>query len=118
MSDVRIMRNQIDRKVETSLCLDGLQVRKTAMVLRALNHKLRQRILQLLAENGGLTVSEIYGILHLEQSIASQHLSILRRAGFVRTSRDGKFIRYEVDTERLDIVSREVEIMLGIQSQY
>lgn len=62
------------------------------MILRALNHKLRQQILKLIDEHQKMTVTEIYVKLRLEQSVASQHLAILRRAGIVVTVREGKFI--------------------------
>jgi DNA-binding transcriptional ArsR family regulator len=48
-----------------------------------------------------MTVTEIYVKLRLEQSVASQHLAILRKAGYVNTTRDGKFIYYSVSLERL-----------------
>ena len=47
--------------------------------------------------------------LRLEQSVASQHLAILRRAGVVVTERQGKFIYYTVDKERINHISRLVE---------
>ena len=40
--------------------------------------------------------------LRLEQSVASQHLAILRKAGIVSTQRDGKFIYYSVNFKRLE----------------
>ena len=83
------------------------------MVLRAINHKLRQQILKLIDENGRMTVTEIYVKLRLEQSVASQHLAILRKAGFVKTERDGKFIYYSVNTERLEELNRFVKDLVG-----
>jgi len=71
---------------------------------RALDHLLRQRILELLeGQEEGLTVTDIYIRLRLEQSVASQHLAILRRANLVRTKRQGKFILYFINkrTEKL-----------------
>ncbi|HNA42223.1 MAG TPA: ArsR family transcriptional regulator, partial [Saprospiraceae bacterium] len=56
-----------------------------------------------------LTVTDIYIKLRLEQSVASQHLAILRRAGVVITDRNGKFIYYSIDKERLSQISRLVE---------
>lgn len=81
--------------------IDFLQVKKSSLILRALNHKLRQQILKLLEEQSKLTVTEIYIQLRLEQSVASQHLAILRRAGIVKTEREGKFIYYGLHTQRL-----------------
>lgn len=87
--------------LETELKIETLQLKKAALILRALNHKLRQQILKLIHENGRLPVTEIYVKLRLEQSVASQHLAILRKAGFVATIREGKFIFYSVDYSRL-----------------
>lgn len=89
--------------------VDFLNLKKGAMILRALNHKLRQQIVKLIDENKKLTVTEIYIRLRLEQSVASQHLAILRRAGIVRTERDGKFIYYSVSTDRIAHIMKCVE---------
>ena len=89
--------------------VDYAELRKAALVLRALNHKLRQRIIELLAENQSMTVTDIYIKLRLEQSVASQHLAILRKAGVVKTDRQGKYIYYSLANERLTQISRLVE---------
>jgi len=97
-----------------SVKVDFLNLKKAAMILRALNHKLRQQIVKLIDENKRLTVTEIYIRLRLEQSVASQHLAILRRAGIVKTSRDGKFIYYSVNTVRVDGI---MKCVLSLTSQ-
>lgn len=89
--------------------LDFINLKKAAMVLRSLNHKLRQQILKLIDDSGKMTVTEIYVKLRLEQSVASQHLAIMRRAGIVNTERDGKFIYYTVNSDRLNEISQFVE---------
>lgn len=81
--------------------VDLIRLKKAAMVLRAMNHKLRQQILKLIDDHKKITVTEIYVKLRLEQSVASQHLAILRRAGIVNTTRDGKFIFYTVNHARI-----------------
>ena len=93
--------------------IDYLNVKKASLVLRALNHKLRQQMVKMLDEKGRLTVTEIYVQLRLEQSVASQHLAILRRAGIVRTERDGKFIYYHVNYSRLEQINHFVDQLLG-----
>ena len=95
------------------LKIDILQLKKAALVLRAVNHKLRQQILKLIHQSGKMTVTEIYVKLRLEQSVASQHLAILRKAGFVTTTRDGKFIYYSVNEPRLAEVHQFVKELLG-----
>ncbi len=92
--------------VEKDLKIDLLQLKKAALILRAINHKLRQQILKLIHQKEKITVTEIYVKLRLEQSVASQHLAILRKAGFVTTTRDGKFIYYSVNHQRLADVQR------------
>ena len=88
------------------LKIDLHNLKKAALVLRAVNHKLRQQILKLIDEHGRMTVTELYVKMRLEQSVASQHLAILRKAGFVKTDRDGKFIYYSVSTDRMDEVNQ------------
>ena len=88
--------------------IDFLQVKKAAVTLRAINHKLRQQIMRLLEDQQRMTVTEIYVQLRLEQSVASQHLAILRRAGIVETFRDGKYISYSINAERLAQLNRQV----------
>jgi DNA-binding transcriptional ArsR family regulator len=107
----------INEKVEktisaTELKVDVIQLKKAALILRAINHKLRQQILKLIHQQGKITVTEIYVKLRLEQSVASQHLAILRKAGFVITVRDGKFIHYSVNYDRLDQVHGIVHELL------
>ena len=93
--------------------LDYADLRKAVLVLRAVNHKLRQRIIDLLEESDTMTVTDIYIKLRLEQSVASQHLAILRRAGVVITERQGKFIYYSLNRDRLSQISQLVEDLAG-----
>jgi DNA-binding transcriptional ArsR family regulator len=95
------------------LKVELLNVKKAALILRAVNHKLRQQILKLIDEHGKVTVTELYMKLRLEQSVASQHLAVLRKAGFVNTTRDGKFIYYSVNATRLQELNRFVEELLN-----
>src|ERR687889_422466 len=97
----------------SAIKLDFLHLKKAALVLRALNHKLRQQMIKLLDESERMTVTEIYVKLRLEQSVASQHLAILRRAGIVITQRDGKFIYYTINYPRAAEVNQFVEDLVA-----
>jgi len=88
-------------------------LKKAALVLRALNHKLRQQILSLIETEKRITVTEIYVRMRLEQSVASQHLAILRRAGIVTTQRDGKFIYYTVNYKRVEEINQFVQNLVS-----
>ncbi|MFL5788038.1 MAG: ArsR/SmtB family transcription factor [Flavisolibacter sp.] len=97
----------------TELDVEVIKLKKAALVLRAINHKLRQQIIQLIHQNGRMTVTEIYVKLRLEQSVASQHLAILRKANFVLTERDGKFIFYSINYQQIKHVHHIAEKMLA-----
>ncbi len=101
------------KKGDSDIHLDYADLRKAVLVLRAVNHKLRQRIIELLEDSDTMTVTDIYIKLRLEQSVASQHLAILRRAGVVLTERQGKFIYYSLDKNRLNQISTLVEELAG-----
>ena len=107
-SNATVHSNQTQNIVK----IDYLNVKKAALVLRALNHKLRQQIIKMLEENNKMTVTDLYIQLRLEQSVASQHLAILRRAGIVKTERDGKYIYYKVNEDRVTQINQIVDSLL------
>lgn len=93
--------------------MDYLKIKKAALVLRALNHKLRQLILKTIDEHKRITVTEIYVKLRLEQSVASQHLAILRKTEIVNTVREGKFIFYTINENRIADINKFVKELVG-----
>jgi DNA-binding transcriptional ArsR family regulator len=95
------------------LRIDYLNIKKASLILRSLNHKLRQQLLRIINEEKKITVTEIYVKLRLEQSVASQHLAILRRAGIVSTQREGKFIYYTINDKRVEAIERFVKDLIG-----
>lgn len=99
--------------IMSTIKIDYYNVKKAALILRALNHKLRQQLVKLIEEKKKITVTEIYVHLRLEQSVASQHLAILRKAGIVLTERDGKFIFYLINHKRIDEISRIVNELVA-----
>lgn len=83
-----------------STIVDTQKAKDAAKSFRALNHDLRQSLLQLIGETPR-TVTELYVLLNIEQAVCSQHLAVLRKAGLVSTKRDGKYITYYLDETRL-----------------
>lgn len=115
-----IVENQANEQLDSSasvntetLKINFHNLKKAALVLRALNHKLRQQILALIETEKKITVTEIYVRMRLEQSVASQHLAILRRAGIVITQREGKFIYYTVNYKRIEEINQFVQELIG-----
>ncbi|MDZ7876080.1 MAG: metalloregulator ArsR/SmtB family transcription factor [Saprospiraceae bacterium] len=93
----------------SQIIVDYAVLHKAALVLRAVNHRLRQQIMELLEENEKMTVTELYMKLRLEQSVASHHLAILRGAGVVATERQGKYFYYFLNKERINHISHHAK---------
>lgn len=84
-------------------------------IFKALSNESRLQILQWLKEpdlhftphegidmnKTGVCVSQITQKLNMTQSTASQYLSILQRAGLIKTERIGKFTYYKRDEEAI-----------------
>jgi DNA-binding transcriptional ArsR family regulator len=67
------------------------------------------QILQLVHKKGRMVVTDIYTKLKIEQSLASQHLAILRNEGIVTTERKERFIYYSINYQRI----KELEAFAG-----
>lgn len=81
-------------------------------LLRTLNNTYRQRIIRLLELEDELSVTEIYIKLNLDQSVASQHLSMLRRHQLMRTKRSGKHVIYSLNRARFMYISEMLSQLL------
>lgn len=80
------------------LKLDPLTARAAfADRLKALGHPARLEILRILAERGTCICGEVVEVLPLAQSTVSQHLKVLREAGFVRGEVEGPKSCYCLD---------------------
>ena len=91
-----------------SIALSYDTLRETVVILRAVNHPIREAIMEMLQEKENMKVTDIYVKLRLEQSVASQHLAILRKAGVVNTERQGKFIYYNLNETRVAEINQLV----------
>jgi DNA-binding transcriptional ArsR family regulator len=87
---------------QNTLQIDTSGLRKAALFYRAVNNKLRQQILLLLHKEKSMDVTSIYVTLHLEQSVCSQHLAVLRKAQLVAAKKVGKNVYYTVNYQKLD----------------
>lgn len=102
--------------MKTALHIEEDNLKKAALRLRAINNKLRVTILQLIHKKGALIVQDIYRKLKIEQSVASQHLAILRNANLVITKREGKCIYYAVNYQQLDLLHKTAQKFLDIRN--
>lgn len=99
VSDEALVINQPGSR---EIRLEFSVLRKTLLVLRAINHPLRKQILELLSKTEKMIVTDLHSQMQLEQSIVSQHLAVLRKAGVLLTNRSGKFIYYRINPDRLN----------------
>ena len=73
-----------------------------AEMFKVLGVETRVRIIDLLKSKGPLGVKNIADVLGITPSAVSQHLKVLRQAGFVRNERKGYWIPYSIDERALD----------------
>jgi ArsR family transcriptional regulator len=85
------------------------QLTSASEIMRALSHPLRMKIMGFIDKNKSVNVNKIYNTLGLEQSITSQHLRILRSVEIVKTKRDGKFIYYSLNYDKIRKVNKMME---------
>ena len=87
--------------------------KKALYILRAINHPLRLNILKLIDEKQKITVTEIFSHFEIQQAVASQHLAILRRAGFVTTKKESKFVYYALSYNFMDQFSKTMNMLFS-----
>jgi len=109
----RVTSQEPGNEGHSTLQINYYNVKKASLVLRSLNHKLRQQIIKTIDDNEKLAVTEIYIKLRLEQSVASQHLAILRKAGIVSTKREGKFIYYTINKKRVEAIDEFIDKLVN-----
>jgi DNA-binding transcriptional ArsR family regulator len=100
------------RRVKVNL--DNEKLETSSVILRAMAHPLRMKILEFIDKNKTINVNKIYNTLKLEQSITSQHLKILRAAGLVHTHREGKFIHYSLDYPKIATAMKAIDGFLVV----
>lgn len=77
------------------------QLDRAASMLKAIAHPVRISILNLLEDEGKLTVTEIHSRLKIEQSTASHHLGILKDKDVLMSKREGKNTLYSLKNDQL-----------------
>lgn len=95
----------VKKNAGENIKIESASLKKSVKTLRAINHPMRKDMIQMMDEKGSVTVTEIYEKLKIEQSVCSQQLAILRKAGIVKTSKDGKKVHYSVNSDRLAEIS-------------
>ena len=96
-------------KEEITTLINSDSLESSVHLLRAITHPLRMRIIKFIHLNKEVHVNKIFLGLDIEQSIASQHLKILRVEDLVLTSKKGTFIFYSLNYKKLETVIGSVQ---------
>ena len=91
-------------------------MKESTNIFKALSDKNRLRILKML-QIKPLCVCEITEILQLAASTVSQHLSILKKEGFLLEDRDGKWVNYLINQrpgdQRISAILSQLDFWIG-----
>jgi DNA-binding transcriptional ArsR family regulator len=103
--------NKKSKMKNSKLPIDFDKAKQAGKIIRALAHPLRLDILKFIDGKKSTPMRDIYQSLELDQSIASQHLKILRDADMVTFRREGKQKHYAVNYERVEHVNNCIMLL-------
>jgi ArsR family transcriptional regulator len=84
-----------------------------ADLFSALSHPIRLKILFSLARGETSCVCELVEKLHLPQALISQHLSVLRAQGLVKSKRIGNRISYSLSNDKISNLLKLAEEIIS-----
>jgi DNA-binding transcriptional ArsR family regulator len=94
---------------KTKLKLTELEaLSEAAECLRTLAHPHRLRMVQMLLQ-GRFTVGELAEACEIPSHMASEHLRLMQRSGFLAPEKEGRFVYYTVAEPHLANILRCVE---------
>jgi DNA-binding transcriptional ArsR family regulator len=91
-----MVKRSVHQRTPGRAPLTAEMIEMIAAVLRALGDPTRLRLIEVLNERGGATVSALAACVPVSQQRVSQQLAVLHDAGIVCRQRDGMSVRYEL----------------------
>lgn len=88
---------------------------QAAECLRALAHPHRLRMVQMLLQ-GDFAVGELATACKLPTPMASEHLRLMQRCGFLTSEKDGRKVYYRVSEPHLKNILKCIEDRFGVAS--
>ncbi|MBY0588845.1 metalloregulator ArsR/SmtB family transcription factor [bacterium] len=86
---------------------------QAAECLKTLAHPHRLRMVQMLLQ-GDYTVSELAEACELPSAMASEHLRLMQRCGFLTSEKEGRKVYYRVTEPHLKNILKCVEERFGV----
>ncbi len=100
--------------MNTKVSFNSVKLDYACELMRALAHPLRLKILEFIDKQGTVNVNKIYNALKIEQSVTSQHLSILRLSGVIQTEKSGKYVQCKLNYDCLERAEFAVKNFLAV----
>jgi DNA-binding transcriptional ArsR family regulator len=99
---------------KTKLKLTGLDaLNQAAECLRTLAHPHRLRMVQMLLQ-GRYTVGELAEACEIPSHMASEHLRLMQRCGFLAAEKESRFVYYTIAEPHLADIMNCVEGRFGV----
>ena len=86
-----------NKKQSADISFDRPALRTSVLFFRAIAHKDRQKILQLIIANESIQVVALLKKIKVDAAILSQHLNVLKMANLVTSEREGRNFRYRIN---------------------
>lgn len=108
--DIRAEKKQVKKIIsEKSVEFNLEKLTLAEGLLITLFHPLRLFIMEFIDRNKEVTVTQIYKALNIEQAVASQHLARMQKFQFVKARREGHFVFYSLNYERIGQIMKTLE---------
>lgn len=91
------------------------ELSRAAECLKTLAHPHRLRMVQMLLQ-GDYTVGELAEACELPSAMASEHLRLMQRCGFLSSEKDGRRVFYRVSEPHLASILKCIEARFGVES--
>jgi ArsR family transcriptional regulator len=88
------------------------KVQITAEILKSLSSARRLQIINLLSY-GEMCVCDLTENLDVSQPNISHHLKVLKNAGLIQSKKNGKWVFYELNQEKLDKLQNDLDFIIN-----
>ncbi|MGM0502727.1 MAG: ArsR/SmtB family transcription factor [Bacillota bacterium] len=92
------------------------KIQKTADILKSLSDARRLQIVNLLSY-GKMCVCDLTENIDASQPNISHHLKVLKNAGLIQSEKQGKWVYYELNQEKLGKLQEELNFIINEQAE-
>ncbi|MEI6748832.1 MAG: metalloregulator ArsR/SmtB family transcription factor [Bacteroidales bacterium] len=85
--------------------IDSRKVKTSLSVIQCLTSPCRLEMIRLLKTYGKMNVTQMTGMVNIQQPVTTKHLTLLHKAGYLKRERKGNKIYYSLVKSRLDMIA-------------